>query len=182
MPARKRTGAGELPVRKRRTLGTTRASTMSGVATLLLIKWAWGMLASADVQELALAIRLAGNNEDEMDDLASCGTYGEQKSNILRDLNRKCCKAMMVPHPFKVRAPYKDKTTAKGIQLFTEISIFLPSQWLSVLTQEDSLEYELDASFGTSQLEGFWGMQSTKNPKLKIILCLSATMLNTLFR
>ena len=78
---------------------------MSGVATLLLIKWAWGMLASADVQELALAIKLAGNNEDEIDDLASCGTYGEQKSNILRDLNRKFCKDMMVPHPFKVRAP-----------------------------------------------------------------------------
>eukprot|EP00974_Lingulodinium_polyedra_P076939 7449048-Lingulodinium_polyedra.AAC.1 len=86
MPGRKRETDASQQVRKRRTLGAASARMGSVVATTLLIKWAWGILVAPDVQELAMAIKLAGNEEEEVDDLASCGAYGENRGSISKDL------------------------------------------------------------------------------------------------
>jgi len=62
--------------------------TQSVFATTVLLKWAWGTLSAPDLQELAMACKLAGNEEPEVDELASVGGYGLTSHNCHKDLLR----------------------------------------------------------------------------------------------
>eukprot|EP00974_Lingulodinium_polyedra_P108767 10526572-Lingulodinium_polyedra.AAC.1 len=125
--------------RKKRTLGDTAKGLMNPVAIALLLKWAWGALAATDLQEIAHAIKLSGNTDEDIDDLASLGAYGHQKGNIMKDLKTKFCHTMLVPLPFSVKVPYYDHTAPRGKSFHTEMSMFLPSQWLATLTNDTRL-------------------------------------------
>lgn len=167
MPAKKRScDEPQSMSRKKRTLGDTAKGLMNPVAIALLLKWAWGALAATDLQEIAHAIKLSGNTDDDIDDLASLGAYGHQKGNIMKDLKNKFCQTMLVPLPFSVKVPYYDHTAPRGKSFHTEMSMFLPSQWLATLTNDLRLELQLDEIFGISKLESFWATQLKKNPKM----------------
>eukprot|EP00974_Lingulodinium_polyedra_P093744 9083303-Lingulodinium_polyedra.AAC.1 len=134
---------------------------MSTIATMLLMKWGWGILSAVDIQELAQAVKVSGNTEDEIDDIASCGGYGVNTGHIHRDLMRKFCSKMYAPEPVKVIVPYLDTTGKKLPGLSTDIDIFLPSQWIVSLANNEALEFEYDAIFGISKLQDFWKTQKT---------------------
>eukprot|EP00969_Alexandrium_andersonii_P025030 1093932-Alexandrium_andersonii.AAC.1 len=86
------------PARKKK-LGSTLESQKSVVATVLLMKWAWGVLAAPDVQELAMATKLGGNDEEEISELASLGAHGTAQEHIHRDLERRFCPELWCPSP-----------------------------------------------------------------------------------
>ena len=56
------------------------------VAAGLLEKWAWGSMSSVAVQHIANLMRLAGQAESDVDDLASLGSYGINEGHVHRDL------------------------------------------------------------------------------------------------
>eukprot|EP00959_Pyramimonas_sp_CCMP1952_P467495 9491713-Pyramimonas_sp.AAC.1 len=140
---------------------------VSPVATVLLMKWAWGLLSAPDIQEIAHAIKLSGNKESEIDDIASCGAHGTQQGNIHRDLMTRFCDGMETPEPRSYRIPFVESTAGEKHTFFTDVSMYLPSDWFHALAKSDSLEDEFDAIFGLSQLEKFWSMQSKRNPALQ---------------
>lgn len=93
--------------RKKRGLGGS-AVAVSVMATVLLNKWAWGALSCPDVQELAAACQMSGNQEDEVDDLASIGGYGENVKHMHRDLVGRFFTPLCTPKAIKVEVPYSD--------------------------------------------------------------------------
>ena len=95
--------------------------------------------------------------------MRSAGHTGRKK-HILRGLTRKFCKTMLGPEPYSVQIPCQDITAPRGAMLYTDMPIFLPSQWLSVLTNNASLEFELDTIFGTSKLQEFGATQTQACP------------------
>ena len=90
------------PEKKRRSLGSSDRQSMSAVATVLLMKWAWGIISAVDLQELAMAVKVSGNTEEEIMELASIGAHGTEAGHCHRDLERKYNKEMWPPQPQNV--------------------------------------------------------------------------------
>ena len=153
--------------KKAKTLGSTSETQRSVVATVLLMKWAWGVLSAPDVQELAMAIKLGGNNDDEILELASLGAHGTSAGHIHRDLVRKFCPVQWSPAPMLFRFPYKDHKGKKDEVLTTDSRMYLCSDWMRSLASNPDLEFEYDALFGISSLDSFWNKQKQNNTKLK---------------
>ena len=95
-----------------------------------------------------MVVKLAGNDEEEVDDLASCGAYGKNSGSIAKDMMNKFCSNMVIPEPVHVQVPYRDPTARELALLFTEMSMYLPSQWFRALSQCESLFPEMDSIFG----------------------------------
>ena len=106
----------------------------------LLLKWAWGIMSAAVVQELAYDARLSGLLDDELDALASIASYG-QTNKAHRDLSRRYSTALLTPQPLTVQIPAVDPKGDHSRSILMEKTMFLPSQWLVAL-QDDQLEYE----------------------------------------
>eukprot|EP00974_Lingulodinium_polyedra_P078333 7584469-Lingulodinium_polyedra.AAC.1 len=112
------------------------------------MKWAWGVLSAPDVQELAMAIKMSGNDEEEIEELASLGAHGLSLAHSHRDLERRFCKELWSPQPMSYNIPYKDNRGKPKEVLFTQTKMYLISDWLRALSQNPNLEYEFDALFG----------------------------------
>ena len=130
-----------------------------------LLKWAWGVLSAAAVQEIAYDARLSGCLDEELDALASIASYG-QTNKAHRDLCNRYCKTLMSPEPLTVNIPAIDPKGDHSKSIMVETHIFLPSQWFSAL-QSDQLQFEFHSLFGTSKLHTFWSHQSQNDPKWK---------------
>ena len=76
---------------KRRVLQTA-ASASGGdpnvVASCLLEKWSWGQLSAPGLQGIAHCMKLAGDEDPDIDNLASLGSYGINQGHVHRDLVR----------------------------------------------------------------------------------------------
>ena len=107
-----------------------------------------GGMSTADLQEIARAIQLGGNADEEMDGIASCGSYGTQPGNVHRDLMRKFCHELWAPGALTYTIPCKDRTGRAGQVLFTDINMYLPSDWFCVWANNPNMEYEFEAIFG----------------------------------
>ena len=118
------------------------------------------------MQELAYDARLSGLLDDELDALASIASYG-QTNKAHRDLSRRYCTDLSTPQPLVLQIPAVDPKGDHSRSILVETTIFLPSQWLVAL-QDDQLEYEFSALFGIDRLQEFWSHQSnTNDPKWK---------------
>eukprot|EP00969_Alexandrium_andersonii_P372566 15482016-Alexandrium_andersonii.AAC.1 len=95
---------------------------MSLAATVLLMKWAWGILSAVDVQELALGTKLGGNADDEMEELASLGAHGTVPGHCSRDLKRRFAEETFTPSPRSYRAPFYDHLGKKNVVLHTDVA------------------------------------------------------------
>jgi hypothetical protein len=138
----------------------------SAFASCILLKWAWGSLSAPDVQQLALACKLSGNNEAEVDDLASIGNYGLNDKQH-RDLMQKFAGRLLTPQARSIMIPYIDPKGDSNFALQTEIPILLPSDWLRTLLTNPDLSFEKEACFGVSDLfEKFWSRCNLADPKL----------------
>jgi hypothetical protein len=158
---------GDMPPAKKSKSLASKFAVASVLATCILLKWAWGALSSADCQELAMAAKLSGNEEEEIDIIASTGAYGQNPGSINRDLMKKFCKDMETPKPRTIRIPFKDrKDPSKSIN-YTEAKIFLPSDWLVALACSDNMSADFSALFGVDSLEEWWSQQSAQNPKFR---------------
>ncbi len=109
------------PLQKRQKIGTLHSQSV--FATCILLKWAWGTLSAPDVQELAMACKLAGNDEAEVDELASIGGYGLNGKQH-RDLMIRFSTDLLPPLPRKIKVPYVDVKGDVTVQLETEVAIF----------------------------------------------------------
>ena len=96
-----------------------------------------------------MAVKLAGNEEEEVQELASMGAHGTSPGNINSDLQRRWYPELWSPTPRLFKVPYKESKTSKTV-LFTDIQMYLPSDWLRALAQNPDLEFEYDALFGIS--------------------------------
>jgi len=137
-------------------------------ATTLLLKWAWGTLTAPDLQELAMACKLAGNEEAEVDELASLGAYGTNKGSCHRDLLRRFCSNMLAPEPNRFCVPARDPKGAAEVAIVVDTSFYLASDWFRALATTPDLQYEYQTVFGTQKLKNFWDHQDVRNdPKFK---------------
>ena len=171
MPKKKGASVPSEGSKKRKSVGTMFKDAMSVAATALLMKWAWGVLSAVDVQELALAIKLSGNEESEIADLASLGASGIDPGHVHRDLERSCCKNLMSPAPQKIRIPCKESKGHPGATLFTDVEMYFASGWLQSLACTDALEETFELLFGTSRLRvlGQTGEVQPQAPRAPII-------------
>ena len=119
-----------------------------------------------DLQELAHVVLLAGNDEEEVDIIASCGGYGTVVGNIHRDLMRKFCTPLCAPEALAIQVPALDPKCGKS-SVIVETHIILPSAWISTLASTKYLEYEYQAIFGLDQVSDFWSAHSEHGPKLR---------------
>lgn len=134
------------------------------VSSVLLSKWAWGAISAPDLQELAAAIQMSGNSEEEVEMLASIGGQGTNEHHH-RDLMAKFCKNLAIPQPLNVDVPYMDH---KGDKIHSDMgstSMFLISMWMVSLFENHREHF--DMIFLGQSLEEFWGKQDWTNPKLK---------------
>ena len=125
--------------RKRGLAGTTAISVM---ATVLLTKWSWGALSSVDLQELAAACQMSGNKEVEIDDIASIGGYGENVQHMHRDLMNRFFTPLCTPKAIKIEAPCLDNKGDKVNVDFTDVSVILPSMWLTTLLKTQRHQFD----------------------------------------
>jgi len=161
-------GSDQPTAKKSKTLAsTTSVVVTSALATVLLLKWGWGCLTSADCQELAMAARLDGNSDEEIDIIASCGAYGQNPGSIHKNLMTKFCADMKCPKPRSIVIPFKESKDASRSTNFTDVKMFLPSDWLTTLANSTSLNVEYSSIFGLDRLGDFWSKQSLQNPKIK---------------
>eukprot|EP00974_Lingulodinium_polyedra_P103418 10014170-Lingulodinium_polyedra.AAC.1 len=58
---------------------------MSCVVAVLLVRWVWGVCSGPDVQEFAMAIKMSGHEEEEIEDFASLVVRGLSPGHIHRD-------------------------------------------------------------------------------------------------
>ena len=89
-------------------------------------------MSSVDLQELAHVVVLSGNEEEEMDIIASCGAYGTSSNHIHRDLLRKFCTPLVSPPTFTIQVPAIDPKGGEGA-IMVETNIMLPSSWIATL-------------------------------------------------
>lgn len=135
-------------------------------ASCILLKWAWGTLSAPDVQQLAMACKLSGNSESEVDDLASIGNYGMNDKQH-RDLMLKFSFELLTPMTRQILIPYLDVKGDANSTLQTEVPIILPSDWLRTMLSKPELQYEAEACFGVSGLfSKFWDRCDLEDPKL----------------
>jgi hypothetical protein len=138
----------------------------SAFATCILLKWAWGSLSAPDVQQLALACKLSGNTESEVDELASIGNYGLNDKQH-RDLMLKFSGRLLTPQSRLINLPYTDVKGDANFCLHTQVPIILPSDWLRTLMTNPDLSFEKEACFGVSELfNQFWNKCDLNDPKL----------------
>ena len=139
-------------------------------ATAILSKWAWGGLSAPDVQQFAHCAKLSGVQDDEVDDLASCGGYGTHDSNIHADLMRKFFEPILAPQPIQVEIDYMDPKGNKEDALAGLTSIFLPSDWLHMLSANPQISTGFSQVCGTPQmLTHFWDQQRLTHAKFNKI-------------
>jgi uncharacterized protein len=86
---------GVARVRRRSLLVPASGSMMSALAICLLLKWGWGCISAPDVQQLAMAAKLSGLEDVEVEDLASIGAFGANADSCHRDLMNKFCKHLL---------------------------------------------------------------------------------------
>ena len=51
------------PEKRRRSLGSSARQSISALATVLLMKWDWGIISAVELQELAMALKVSGDTE-----------------------------------------------------------------------------------------------------------------------
>ena len=116
-----------------------------------------------------MSVKLSGNDEREVDDLACCGGYGLQRGNIHRDMVRKVCPVMWAPEPLPVRVPYLDAVGGGRAMSFVDTKMFLPSDWLvSLLQGDDAVDVILQDIFGTHKLQDFWEAQNLEGEQVQV--------------
>jgi len=84
---RKKRADADRPVPKRQKLFMP-GNPLLPLVKCLLLKWAWGVLSAAAVQDIAHDARLSGLLDHELDELASIGSYG-QTNKAHRDLTNR---------------------------------------------------------------------------------------------
>jgi hypothetical protein len=72
---------------------------------------------------------------------------------------------MLSPAPIRITVPYTDPKADAATCDFRDISIFLPSSWLSAFASAPELQYDFAAVFGTDRLQEFWSSVDMKHPK-----------------
>eukprot|EP00969_Alexandrium_andersonii_P304190 13446545-Alexandrium_andersonii.AAC.1 len=87
-----------------------------------------------------MAVKLGGNNDEEVEELASLGAYGTAPGHVHRDLERRFCSTMWSPMPRLVKIPCIDNKGDHRVQLETQTRVYLLSDWLSALANNPSVE------------------------------------------
>ena len=136
----------------------------SNLATALLN----GKLSAIQIRKLAHAATLDGCDHPELEDMARCGSYGQQPGNVHRDLMCKFVKNIVVPCPMEHEITCIDPKSLKKEKVLT--SIFLPHIIFSELAKVPNF-HEI---FPLEKVEKFWNdVERSKDPRLENHPCKS---------
>ncbi len=135
----------------------------SPLGTTLLLKWGWGALSATDCQEIAHHSQFSGTDQEDLDIIASCGSYGTNPSHIHGELLNKFCGDLIPPAPHTVVLPIKDPKGDPRAVDYTDVAIFLPSFWMRALYEKAVDQFV--QTFGTHALSDFWDGQDLNHPR-----------------
>lgn len=133
--------------------------------TLLVKKWAWGLISAYCFHELAVAAKMMlppNHTVQELNDVCSCGSMGELPGNIPRDLTAMFCKDLLTPEPLTIRIPYVDPKGDKKHAESIETKIFLASDWIHCAHKLEAGKF----IFGFQEVEAFWNNVAPTNKML----------------
>ena len=134
------------------------------LATGLLMRWAWGNISAAEVQNLAHLAKLSGLNHSEIDFLAGIGTGGTNPNHCSRALYRRYCKGLKLPEPTVIRLPVVETKSDRMTVSYCDFPLLLPHDWMSSLATNYMEVFE--ERFGVAELHTWWAGHNISNPKL----------------
>ena len=127
--------------------------------------WAIGAMSATQVQHMSLLAEQSGCQDPDIKFLANMGSRGQTPANCARDIHRKYCSGVQLPEPYRVNAACINRQ-ADGEHAIckTDISIFLPHEWMHHLSYNHPAEFE--RYFNPSRISHFWRGCDRGNPKL----------------
>ena len=143
-------------------------ATIGGVSPCvykLLEHWSWGSSSALEICDLARSVKNTfGAVPQDLNALASCGSYGHQPSNTQRDLLRlEALQNLKAPDPYYVSAWVIQNPGTRPVLVKEDIAIFLPHEWGHALSQHGLL----DCTVGEmADIKEFWKQVSNEDPKL----------------
>ena len=126
----------------------------------LLEKWAWGVISSILLQELAAAAKATfGRGTPDIDKFASLGAHGSLPNHINRDL-RVHLKDVITPEAYVFQVPFSVKKGTVTQVVWLPCSILLPHEWFALLAKDHPAILRLD------RIKEFWSKHLAHDPKL----------------
>lgn len=123
-------------------------------------------LQGTTVQEIADAAKKSGAEGEDLDYLASLGSFGLHKSHISSSIIKQYCKpGLASPAPYTVKIPMMVKSSTDSTVQLADFSMFLPTDWVASLSQYKDPSV-IDSVFKFNDVSGFWGSHDMQDPKL----------------
>lgn len=131
----------------------------------LLLSWTMGNLSAIGLQKLAASSMLDGCCNDKIAALASLGSWGQQKSNIHRDLVALVSKDMRLCDPILVSNPCLNNKQVPPL-LDCQFPVLPPH----LLFHSTQLHYPdcLGTFFGESRIRHFWNSIKDDDPRMQL--------------
>ena len=92
-------------------------------------------LQGTTVQEIADAAKKSGAEGQDLDYLASLGSFGLNKSHISSGIIKQYCKSGLAsPSPYVVKIPMLVKSSTESEAQLADFNMFLPTDWVASLS------------------------------------------------